>query len=61
MCSDTDSSALNDTSLSTLHSYMLELDSFSPTGNIWAMWVSQCRRWKAKAREVYRGEFKLFF
>ncbi|ORY58006.1 Alpha/Beta hydrolase protein [Leucosporidium creatinivorum] len=55
MCSDTSSSTLNDTSLSTLHSYMLELDALSPTGNIWAMWVSQCRRWTAKAREVYRG------
>lgn len=55
MCSDTDTSALNGTSLTTLHSYMRELDAQSPTGNIWAMWVSQCRKWAATAREVYRG------
>ena len=47
--------ASQDTSISTLTSYVHELDSKSPTGEIWAIWVSQCRRWRHKAIEAYRG------
>lgn len=59
MCSDTDQSALNDTSVSTFHAYIRELAAISPTGTHWAMWIGQCRHFKGaeKPREVYRGEW----
>ncbi|BGP00214.1 hypothetical protein RTBOTA2_003602 [Rhodotorula toruloides] len=57
MCSDTDPEALRDTSTRTLSQYMHDLrkESRSPTADIWAIWISTCRHWKAKAIETYRG------
>ena len=36
-------------------SYIHELGSKSPTGQIWALWISTCRHWSSVASEVYRG------
>ena len=57
MCADTDHSKLNDTSVSTFHTYARELARISPTGAQWATWVGQCRHFKSaeKPSEVYRG------
>ncbi|GAA6002949.1 hypothetical protein JCM10207_001914 [Rhodosporidiobolus poonsookiae] len=57
MCGDTDLAPLQNTSLREFGAFMKELreESRSPTADIWAIWVSQCRHWKAKAVEAYRG------
>ncbi|EMS24286.1 alpha/beta hydrolase, peptidase [Rhodotorula toruloides NP11] len=57
MCSDTDPEALRDSSTRTLGEYMHDLrkETKSPTADIWAIWISTCRHWKAKAIETYRG------
>lgn len=56
MCTDTDQSALNDTSSGTFLRYAQDLGKRSMTGEIWALWTAQCSRWSQKAIETYRGE-----
>jgi len=58
MCGD--SASINDVTegddgARELRSYFRELDKKSPTGEIWASWVSACRRWNVRPFEAYRG------
>lgn len=57
MCSDTDSRAIGGASVETLRQFMSDLrrDTKSPTADIWALWIAQCRHWGGKAIEAYRG------
>ena len=59
MCSDTDHSAPEDTSLEKLVRYMREMGEISISGQAWAEWVSQCRRWSNEGVETYRGPWTL--
>jgi hypothetical protein len=54
-CADTDPAALEDTSLETLVRYMREMGNLSISGEAWAWWIAQCRRWMTEVRDVYRG------
>ncbi|GAA6058896.1 hypothetical protein JCM10212_002848 [Sporobolomyces blumeae] len=58
MCGDTDPRAIqNDTSIEGLRDYIERLseETGSPTSEMWAMWIAQCRRWSPRPVEVYRG------
>lgn len=58
MCSDSDPKPLEKLSASSFLEYAESLGNISPTGTIWAIWVNQCRSWKSKAIETYRGPWK---
>ncbi|KAK4702862.1 hypothetical protein P7C70_g3358, partial [Phenoliferia sp. Uapishka_3] len=55
MCSDTDSSATENSSIEEVAAYYRELGEKSITGEIWAAWITTCRQWRFKALEAYRG------
>lgn len=55
MCGDSDNSVFNDSTTETFLNYANELASISPSGEIWAVWVNQCKSWASKSIETYRG------
>lgn len=55
MCSDTDKSVFKNWTLADLQKYYQKLGSISPTGEIWANWMTHCAQWRSDASEAYRG------
>ena len=57
MCTDTNTTVFDDWKIEDYQHYYRELSSISPTGDIWANWMTHCSRWRSKAIEAYRGHY----
>lgn len=54
-CSETSHEALADNSFTRFVQYSREMGQLSISGEAWALWIAQCRRWSHTAVDIYRG------
>lgn len=57
MCSETSREALSDTSLERFVEYSREMGRRSISGEAWAMWIAQCRRWSHVANDIFKPDW----